>query len=104
MQAKEKLKEVADEYAMKTAEILGIDNRGGYWVADDICIDIYDYGDTMFLSLTDMQVIVDHHDEWVKLYGKEGFVNKVFDWNNYCVEFEKNISLLCWLKHPDIMR
>ena len=101
MSLKERLYEIALEYSKKVSELLGV--QEGYWVAKDICVNVCDFGDTMFLSLSDMQVIVEHYDEWLEKYGdKEKVTDRVMDWFDYYILDKNALNLYCWMNNPDI--
>lgn len=102
MNLKDKLLEIAKEYSNKVSELLGLPE--GYWVAEDICVNVCDFGDTMFLSLGDMQVIVEHYDKWLKKYGSnDKILDSVMNWFD-CRIMENNcVNLYCWLDNPELM-
>ena len=101
MSLKERLYEIALEYSKKVSELLGL--QEGCWVAKDICINVCDFGDTMFLSLGDMQVIVEHYDKWLEKYGdKEKVSDRVMDWFEYYITVKNPINLYCWTDNPYI--
>lgn len=70
---KESLRSVANEYARLTTQLLGASRYD--WVGDDtfgLCI----IDDDTYLTLEEMQVIIDNLDHWVSIYGTR---NKVAD-------------------------
>ena len=105
---KDRLWAVANEYARLTAEVLGMDVE--FWVAEDICVSCCCFSDIHFLSLEEMQIIVDFLDKWIAKYGSKEKVGEVVsDWLYWCIEdnFDKEtdsyrkhhrINLISWLK------
>jgi len=80
---KEKLWPLAKEYARQVGEVIDLEPED--WVGEDISCDICCYGDTIFLTLEDMQVIIDHLPKWIENYGsKEAVGQEIRDW-------------LCWI-------
>ena len=71
----DQLKTIADEYATQLSNV--IDYAPQYWVGEDMCIDIADFGDIYFFSLSDMQVVVDHLQGWIERYGSKEKVGEV---------------------------
>ena len=79
----QKLWSILKEYTMQVAELM--DCSEWHWIGTDddgvrpasIC----DFDSTIFLTLEDMQVIIDRLDEWVKRYGsKDAVANEVREW------------------------
>lgn len=101
MSLKERLYEIALEYSKKVSELLGV--QEGYWVAKDICINVCDFGDTMFLSLSNMQVIVEHYDKWLEKYGdKEKVTDRVLSWFDYYITYPDPVNLYYWMNNPEV--
>ena len=107
MELREILRATAMEYARQVGMLIGHEPQ--YWVAEDVSMDCCCYGDVYFLTLTDMQIIVDHLDEWVKKYGSNEKVGEtVCEWFDWCVEdacdtegWWRNyprINLLSWMR------
>ena len=77
-----KLQKIAGEYASKVGKLLNY--KPEFWVGPSVSIDCCCYGDVYFLSLAEMQVIIDHMDEWQKKYGSEEKVGEtVIGWLNF---------------------
>ena len=107
MNRKERMTAIANEYAKAVGNLIGYEPE--YWVAQDVSIDVCCYGETYFFSLADMQIIVDHMDEWMRMYGTNEKVSEaVIAWIEYTVEdsVDENglyrtcprINLWSWLK------
>ena len=86
-----KLWDVAREYTLQVAELF--DRSEWHWVGSEddgerpfgIC----DLGDTLFLTLEDMQVIIDGLDKWVSRYGsREAVAQEVCDWFDWWLNDE----------------
>ena len=81
---KEKFRDLCQWYADSVGRV--IDYRPEYWVAEEINRDVCCYGDCYFLSLDEMQIIIDHLDKWVHRYGSERKVGyEVVKWMEWCV-------------------
>lgn len=79
----EKLWSIVKEYTMQVAKLLDCDEW--HWIGTDDDgekpIDVCDFDGSMFLSLEEMQIIIDRLDEWVKRYGsKEAVAQEIRDW------------------------
>lgn len=82
----ERLWAVAKEYTAQVAELLGCSEW--HWIGTDDDgkhpLGICDFGDVIFLTLEDMQVIIDRFGEWVERWGsKEAVAERIngwFDW------------------------
>lgn len=107
MELRETLRSVAKEYARQVGDI--IEHEPQYWVAEHICVDCCCFGDIYFLTLEDMQIIVDHLDEWVRNYGTREKVGETvcawFDWSvddaiddNGDYRKQPRINLWSWMK------
>ena len=105
---KEKMHDVAMEYMMKVADLIGRDSRDCHWVGtDDDNRGIYtvcDFGDITFLTLDQMQVIIDRLPEWLKRYKTtEGVAQEIDDWMEWSIKEENmldghpRINLEHWL-------
>ncbi len=82
---KEMLRPVLYEYASLVGHI--IDREPQYWVADDICMDVCCFGDIEFLDISEMQVIIDHLDDWVSRYGSKKAVGEtILAWMEWCLD------------------
>ena len=84
MKLREQLRSAAQEYARQVGELIGY--RPEYWVADDTCIDVCCFGETYFLDLSDMQIIIDHMDEWLRIYHRKSHVARaVMQWMDWSI-------------------
>ena len=98
----EKPRNVALEYMRKVADLLGRDSRDCHWVGtDDNECGIYticDFGDITFLTLDQMQVIIDRMPEWLARYGnRKAVAQEITDWMEWSIKEEN------WLDgHPRI--
>ena len=103
---KQTLRQIAGTYAAKAGEVIGYEPQ--YWVAEDVSIDCCCYGDTYFLTLEDMQIIIDHLDKWIERYGsKEKVGETIRAWFDWCIDDavdemgnyrdRPRINLLSWL-------
>ena len=93
---KEQLRAVAKEYARQFGKIIG--HEPDYWVAGDYVINTCVFGD-YFFDLEDMQVVVDHLDKWVSIYGNtENVGEEVCDWYDWIVEKDLHCGLYAWLE------
>lgn len=96
------MRDVALEYMRKVADLLGRDSRDCHWVGtDDNERGIYticDMGDITFLTLDQMQVIIDRLPEWLARYGTiDGVAQEINDWLEWSIKEEN------WLdNHPRI--
>ena len=82
---KQTLWKVATEYAMKVGELLDIEPE--YWVAEDISVDCCCFGDVWFLTLEEMQVIIDHMPKWLERYGnRKAVAQEITDWLDWTIE------------------
>ena len=90
---------VTDWYARKAGQILGFNLD--YWIGENINRDMACYADYIFLSFSDMQIIIDHLDAWVRKYGSRETVGQaVTDWYNYITDKDEDmpeINLWSWL-------
>lgn len=79
---RDKLEKIAGEYASKVGKLLNY--KPEFWVGPSVSIDCCCYGDVYFLSLAEMQVIIDHMDEWQKKYGSDEKVGEtVIGWLDF---------------------
>lgn len=113
----EQLWAVAKEYARQFGEIIGMEPEH---CVGDCPSDMWCFGDTMFFSLEEMQMVVDNIDKYTKKYGDKATVGyEIHDWVNWwlddltakdkapwtwgCIEervthqLRPNISLKAWL-------
>ena len=82
---KQTLWKVATEYAMKVGEL--IEQEPEFWVAEDISVDCCCFGDVWFLTLEDMQVIIDHMPRWLERYGnRKAVAQEITDWLDWSIE------------------
>lgn len=82
---KQTLWKVATEYAKKVGELLELEPE--YWVAEDISVDCCCFGDVWFLTLEEMQVIIDHMPKWLERYGnRKAVAQEITDWLDWCLE------------------
>jgi hypothetical protein len=105
---KDTLWKVATEYAMKVGEL--IEQEPEFWVAEDISVDCCCFGDVWFLTLEDMQVIIDHMPKWLERYGnRKAVAQEITDWLDWSIEDgydpdrdqyrrHARINLWSWLK------
>lgn len=96
------LRDVALDYMKQVAKLLNRDPRDCHWVGtDDHERGIYticDLGDITFLTLDQMQVIIDRLPEWLARYGsREAVAQEIDDWMEWSIKEEN------WLDgHPRI--
>lgn len=82
---KQTLWKVATEYAMKVGEL--IEQEPEFWVADNISVDCCCFGDVWFLTLEEMQVIIDHMPKWLERYGnRKAVAQEITDWLDWSIE------------------
>ena len=105
---KQTLWKVATEYAMKVGELLDMEPE--FWVAEDISVDCCCFGDVWFLTLEEMQVIIDHMPKWLDRYGnRKAVAQEITDWLDWSIEDgydpdrdqyrrHARINLWSWLK------
>ena len=105
---KQTLWKVATEYAMKVGELLDMEPE--FWVAEDISVDCCCFGDVWFLTLEEMQVIIDHMPKWIERYGnRKAVAQEITDWLDWSIEDgydpdrdqyrrHARINLWSWLK------
>lgn len=91
----QKLWSIVKEYTMQVAELM--DCSEWHWIGTDddgvrpasIC----DFDSTIFLTLEDMQVVIDRLDEWVKRYGsKDAVANEVREWFDWWLDDTKRVD------------
>lgn len=88
---KESLWAVAKEYARLTADVLGVSQSEVYFVGsgnrDEGTVDVCAFGDTLFLTLDELQTIIDDLPRWTARYGsREAVGQEVRDWNDWVLE------------------
>lgn len=101
---RERLGEVVMEYTRQVANLMDRDMRYVYWVgvpAGQVygTFSICDLGDTLFLTLEEMQVLIDDLDKWVARYSTpENVAEEVVLWSEWNVN-DKNMkmNLRSWL-------
>ena len=105
---KQTLWKVATEYAMKVGELIEL--KPEFWVAEDISVDCCCFGDVWFLTLEEMQVIIDHMPKWLERYGnRKAVAQEITDWLDWSIEDgydpdrdqyrrHARINLWSWLK------
>ena len=82
---KQTLWKVATEYAKQVGELL--EQEPEYWVAEDISVDCCCFGDVWFLTLEEMQVIIDHMPKWLERYGnRKAVAQEITDWLDWSIE------------------
>ena len=82
---KQTLWKVATEYAMKVGELLELEPE--YWVGENISVDCCCFGDVWFLTLEEMQVIIDHMPRWLERYGnRKAVAQEITDWLDWSIE------------------
>ena len=102
------MRDVALGYMKQVADLLGRDPRDCHWVGtDDNECGIYtvcDMGDITFLTLDQMQVIIDRLPDWLKRYGTtEAVAQEIDDWMEWSIQEENmldghpRINLEHWL-------
>ena len=81
---KQTLWKVATEYARQVGELL--EQEPEFWVAEDISVDCCCFGDVWFLTLEEMQVIIDHMPKWLERYGnRKAVAQEVTDWLDWSI-------------------
>lgn len=93
---KEQLWQAVNEYTLRVAELLECDYRDCHWVGTDDegrgTFTICDFGDTIFITLDQMQTIIDRFPEWEKRYGsRQAVAEEVRDWMEWSIE-EQNLT------------
>ena len=84
-QLKDTLWQVATEYAMKVGEL--IEHEPEFWVTKNISVDCCCFGDVWFLTLEEMQVIIDHMPKWLERYGnRKAVAQEITDWLDWSIE------------------
>lgn len=106
MRLSEQLWAVAKEYTRQTAELLEVPTKYVHWIGTDDCggiLDLCDLGGRIYLTLSDMQLLIDNLPEWVDKYGtKENAAKEVIAWWDYCLDNikgeKRKINLKSWMK------
>lgn len=81
---KEQLWAVAKEYARQFGEIIGMEPE---YCVGDCPSDMWCFGDTMFFSLEEMQMVVDNIDIYTKRYVNKATVGyEIHDWVNWWMD------------------
>ena len=93
---REQLRAVAKEYARQFGDVIGV--KPSYWVGADYSLGPCAFGD-YFFGLDNMQVVIDHLDKWVSMYGNtENVGEEVCDWYDWIVEKDLHCGLYAWLE------
>ena len=80
----EQLWAVVKEYARQFGEIIGMEPEH---CVGDCPSDMWCFGDTMFFSLEEMQMVVDNIDKYTKMYGDKATVGyEIHDWVNWWLD------------------
>ena len=80
----EQLWAVAKEYARQFGEIIGKEPEH---CVGDCPSDMWCFGDTLFFSLEEMQMVVDNIDKYVKRYGDKATVgHEIHDWLDWWLD------------------
>ena len=96
MNMREQLRAVAKEYARQFGDVIGV--KPSYWVGADYSLGPYAFGD-YFFDWENMQVVIDHLDKWVSMYGNtENVGEEVCDWYDWIVEHDLHCGLYAWLE------
>ena len=93
---KEQLWQAVNEYTWQVAELLECNHSDCHWVGTDDkgngTFTICDFGDTTFLTLDQMQTIIDRLPEWEKRYGsRRAVAEEVCEWLEWSLE-EQNLT------------
>ena len=99
---------VAKEYARLVGQVIGQEPE--FWVAEDISVSVCCFGDVWFLTLEEMQIIIDHMEKWLDRYGtRQAVGQEITDWLDWiisddCFDYETceerphpKINLWSWL-------
>lgn len=84
-----KLWPIVKEYTRQVAELF--DCAEWHWIGTDDDgekpVDVCDFDGSMFMSLEEMQIVIDRLDEWVKRYGsRDAVAQEVRDWFDWWLE------------------
>ena len=90
-----RMKELASEYARQFGEIISMEPE--FWVGGDDDFGLCCFGDAMFFSLDEMQLVVDNIDKYVRRYGSKGTVGYEIHewvdwWLNDCPNFMERVE------------
>ena len=93
---KEHLWKAVNEYTRQVAELLECDYSDCHWVGTDDegrgTFTICDFGDITFLTLDQMQTIIDRLPEWEERYGsRRAVAEEVREWLEWSIE-EQNLT------------
>lgn len=93
----QQMRAVAMEYLRQTAELLGRSVRDCYWVGTDSdnvgTYGIADFGDITFLTIDEIQEIINNLDTWVKKYGsREAVAEEIDKWCEWSIQDENNVN------------
>ena len=76
---------VAKEYARLVGQVIGQEPE--FWVAEDISVSCCCFGDVWFLTLEEMQIIIDHMPKWLARYGtRQAVGQEITDWLDWTIE------------------
>ena len=94
---KDEYRAICKEYARQTGKIIGCDPE--FFLRDRQSINTCMFGDNYFLTMEEMQQIVDHMDQWLRHYGTVEKVGEaVIAWLDYTKEKEEDtINLWKWM-------
>lgn len=91
-----RLWEIVQEYTRRVADLMDCSHKDCHWIGTDDngngIFSVCDFGDTTFLTLEQMQVIIDRLPEWEARYGsREAVAQEVYDWLEWSLE-EENLT------------
>ena len=93
---KEGYRAYCKEYARATGKIIGYDPQ--FFLHDRQSVNTCMFGDNYFLTMDEMQQIVDHMGIWLRHYGSVEKVGEaVIAWMDYTTENGETINLWKWL-------
>lgn len=93
---KEEYRAYCKEYARATGKIIGLEPQ--FFLRSRQSVNTCMFGDNYFLTMDEMQQIVDHMDQWLRHYGSVEKVGEaVIAWMDYCTENGDIINLWQWL-------
>ena len=94
---KDEYRAICKEYARQTGKIIGCDPE--FFLRDRQSINTCMFGDNYFLTMDEMQQIVDHMPLWLHHYGTvEKVGERIIAWMDYTTEKEDDtINLWQWL-------
>ena len=93
---KDEYRAICKEYARQTGKIIGCNPE--FFLRDRTSVNTCMFGDNYFLTMDEMQQIVDHMGIWLRHYGSfEKVGEAVIAWMDYCTENGETINLWQWL-------